>query len=92
MNEILFKYIFEKEKNKGWQNSKQFRGYIYKTYNLKNYQEGTELYIAINRYQVKKYGCSVNPDLYIDLSKETLRRKALIRKAIRQERKKGRNR
>lgn len=92
MNEIVFKYIYEKEKNKGWQNSRQFRGYIYKTYNIKDSKIGTDLYIAINRYQIKKYGCSVSPDLYIDLSKETLRRKALIRRAIRQERKKGRNR
>lgn len=92
MNEIIFKYIFTKEKDKGWQNSTQFKGYLYKTYNIKDNQEGTRLYIAINKYQVKKYGGSVNPDLYIDLSKETLKKKALIRKAVRQERRKGRNR
>lgn len=89
MNDFMFNYIFNNEKDKAFFNAKVFRIYLERTYGIKDIKMGTDLYIAINRYQVKKYGCSVNPNDFIDLSKETLRRKAKIRMQSKRKRTRG---
>ena len=82
MNDFVFKFIFESEKDKAFPNSRVFRMYIQKKYGIVDIFDGTKLYIAINKYQLKKYGRSVNPNDYIDLTKETLQHKRDIRRSV----------
>lgn len=88
MNDFVFNYIFEQVKDRGFSNALQFRVYLFKKYGIDDRyrQDITRLYVDINRYQVKKYGRSVNPNQYIDLSKETLRRKGKSRYSVKQHR------
>ena len=94
MNDFVFNYILNEIKDKTFSNTRQFRLYLLKKYKIDDTyrQDITRLWIAINKYQIKKYGRSINPSLYIDLSKETLYRKAQIRKAVMYERTHGKSR
>ena len=90
MDDFIFNFIFEELKDKTFCNSKQFRVVIEKKYGIKDRALGTKLWVAISNYQIKKYGQSINPNLYIDLTKETLRKKAHIRKCVKREKLHGR--
>ena len=79
MNDFIFKFVFESEKDKPWSNSNVFRNYIKKKYNINNQSDGTKLYIAINKYQVKKYGGSMQPHNIL-CREDYLRRAEVIRK------------
>lgn len=92
MDDFIFNFIFEELKDRTFCNSKQFRVVLEKKYGIKDRELGTKLWVAISNYQIKKYGQSINPNLYIDLSKETLYRKAQIRKAVMYERIHGKSR
>lgn len=59
MNDFIFNYIFNKEKDKSWLNANVFRGYVRRKYKIKDFAFGTRIYTAINRYQVKRYGRSL---------------------------------
>lgn len=61
MNDFVFRFIFENEKDKGWSNSRWFRTYIKKKYRITNQEDGTKLYVAINKYQIEKYGITIDP-------------------------------
>ena len=82
MDDFIFNFIFEELKDRTFCNSKQFRVVIEKKYGIKDRALGTKLWVAISNYQIKKYGQSINPNLYIDLTKETLRKKAHIRRTV----------
>lgn len=92
MDNFIFNFIFEELKDRTFCNSIQFRMLLEKKYGIKDRALGTKLWIAISNYQIKKYGQSINPNLYIDLSKETLRKKAHIRRSVKREKLYGRNR
>lgn len=77
MNDFVFKFIFENSKDKAFINSTDFRRYLWKRYGIREKEIGTELYIAINKYQVKKYGRSINP-AYVWKTKEEERIKTQI--------------
>lgn len=62
MTDFAFNLIFQIEKDREIYNSKVFRHYIRKKYGVKDQEEGTNLYIAIIKYQVKKYGKSIQPN------------------------------
>ena len=86
MNDFVFKFIFEKEKNKAWTNSSWFRFYLKNNYGITNQDDGTRLYIAINKYQVKKFGRTIDPKfLYY---KEDYINKARAIRSLRTKRKK----
>ena len=87
MNDFVFKFIFENTKDKAFNNSMQFRKYLWETYGIKEKELGTELYIAINKYQVKKYGRSINP-IFEYHTKETERIKTQINQSRKQQKKK----
>ena len=74
MNDFTFKYLFEISKDKAFVNSTQFRHHRANRYGINEREFGTRLYTAINNYQVKKYGRSINPQ-YVYYSKETEERK-----------------
>lgn len=86
MDEFIFNYIFETSKDKEFINAIQFRHYLSSKYGINNKRLGTDLYIAINRYQVKKYGKSLNP-MFVFYSKETEARIRANRNSIKQARK-----
>lgn len=80
MDDFVFKYIFETEKDKPWSNSNWFRLYIRKKYNITNQEDGTKLYTAINRYQVKKYGGSIEPRFFF-YSEDYIKKAIAVRNA-----------
>ena len=61
MNDFVFNVIFEREKEKAWVNSYVFRVYLKRKYGILDRDIGSQLYIAINKYQVNKYGSSIQP-------------------------------
>lgn len=61
MNDFIFNFIFAAEKNKPWSNSNVFRKYVIRKYGIVDVFDTTRLYIAINKYQVKKFGRSIQP-------------------------------
>lgn len=70
MNDFVFNYIYEISKDKAFINATQFRHYLWCRYGIINKEFGTRLYTAINKYQIKKYGRSINPQ-YVFYAKET---------------------
>lgn len=59
MNQFLFDYLFAKYKDTTIQNAKHLKK---KVYNDCKILINSDLYIAINKYQVKKYGCALRVD------------------------------
>ena len=53
MDNFMFNYIFYTEKDQPLLSAKQFKAKIYKKYRL---EINNELFVAINNYQIKKYG------------------------------------
>ena len=53
MNRFIFDIIFNIEKDKPLLSAKQFKARIYKKYKL---EINNDLFVAINNYQIKKYG------------------------------------
>ena len=86
MNDFVFNYIFQNEKDKAWSNARLFRFYIRKKYNIVDVEFVSKLYAFINKYQVKKYGGSINPHS-IRTKEDYLLRAQLVRQS-RYERKK----
>lgn len=80
MDDFLYNFIFSELKDRNFSNSQQFRMMLKKKYGINNRALGTKLYTAISNYQIKKYGQSVNPNIWVDLSKETLRYKGTLRR------------
>lgn len=87
MNDFTFNYIFEMSKDKFFTNATQFRYYLWNRYGIKEKEFGTKLYTAINKYQVKKYGRSINPQ-YVFYTKESEKRKTINSNARKNQRKK----
>ena len=81
MNDFIFNFIFNELKDRTFSSSTQFRIVLEKKYGIKDIETGTRLWIAISNYQIKKYGQSINPQNWVDLSKETLRKKGRQRRA-----------
>ena len=80
MDDFIFNFIFEELKDRTFCNSIQFRMLLEKKYGIKDKALGTRLWTAISNYQIKKYGQSINPQNWVDLSKETLRKKGKLRR------------
>jgi len=59
MNEFLFNYLFAKYKDTTIQNAKDLKKKVYNDYKI---IINSDLYIAINKYQVSKYGCALRVD------------------------------
>lgn len=59
MNDFLFKILFAKYKDTTIQNAKDLKRKVYSEYKI---LINSDLYIAINKYQVKKYGCALRVD------------------------------
>lgn len=81
MDEFMFNFIFSELKDRTFSSAIQFRALLKKKYGIEDTALGTKLWVAISNYQIKKYGQSINPELWIDFSKEELRRKGKIRRA-----------
>ena len=81
MNDFIFNFIFSELKDRTFSSSTQFRIVLEKKYGVKDIETGTRLWTAISNYQIKKYGQSINPQNWVDLSKETLRKKGRQRRA-----------
>ena len=81
MNDFIFNFIFNELKDRTFSSSTQFRIVLEKKYGIKDIETGTRLWTTISNYQIKKYGQSINPQNWVDLSKETLRRKGRQRRA-----------
>lgn len=81
MNDFIFNFIFNELKDRTFSSSTQFRIVLEKKYGIKDIEPGTRLWTAISNYQIKKYGQSINPQNWVDLSKETLRKKGRQRRA-----------
>jgi hypothetical protein len=81
MNDFIFNFIFSELKDRTFSSSTQFRIVLEKKYGIKDRETGTRLWTAISNYQIKKYGQSINPQNWVDLSKETLRKKGRQRRA-----------
>ena len=82
MSDFAFDFIFEISKDKCFTNSREFRGYLWNKYGIRDKSFGTKLYIAINNYQVKKYGKSLNPRGYnysVEEYKEIAQRRRSIK-------------
>lgn len=90
MDEFMFNFIFSELKDRTFSSAGQFRILLEKKYGIKDRQLGTRLWVAISNYQIKKYGQSINPNLWVDLSKEELRRKGNLRRTIKYKRLKKR--
>lgn len=77
MNRFIFDFIFNTEKDKPLLSAKQFKAKIYKQYKL---EIDNELYVAINNYQIKKYGSPLENPRRCGISyQELLYRLVLIR-------------
>ena len=89
MNDFIFNFIFEETKDKGFINATHFRSYILKKYGIKERETGTQLYTAINKYQIKKYGRSINPQhtFYTKESERIKSQRGYARKNARKNRK-----
>ena len=59
MNEFLFNYLFAKYKDTTIQNANHLKKKVYNDYKI---LINNDLYIAINKYQVNKYGCALRVD------------------------------
>ena len=59
MNEFLFKLLFAKYKDTTIQNANHLKKKVYNDYKI---LINSDLYIAINKYQVAKYGCALRID------------------------------
>ena len=53
MDRFIFDIIFNIEKDKPLISAKQFKGRVYKKYKI---EINNDLFVAINNYQIKKYG------------------------------------
>ena len=80
MNDFIFNFIFENEKETFWTNANIFRSRIRRKYGIVSPKDETRLYIAINQYQVKKYGHSVQPQ-NIRTKEDYLQRARTVRQA-----------
>ena len=53
MDRFIFDIIFNIEKDQPLISAKQFKGRVYKKYKI---EINNDLFVAINNYQIKKYG------------------------------------
>ena len=60
MNKFLFDYLFAKYKDTTIQNANHLKKKVYN--DCKILINNSDLYIAINKYQVAKYGCALRID------------------------------